>query len=87
MFIVVFHDVLIFVASTSTRQLSGWGKTIVLDHMDGHLTVYTGLDQLLVEPGMQTPQGTPLGTLGTRALHFEIRYGSQPKNTVALLPQ
>jgi murein DD-endopeptidase MepM/ murein hydrolase activator NlpD len=72
--------------AVATRHLSGWGPTVVVDHLDGYLSVYARLHQALVPPGAMLRQGTPLGTLGTRALHFEIRYGVTPRNTVALLP-
>ena len=72
--------------AVATQQLSGWGKTIVIDHLDGYLTVYTGLGQMLVFPGMDLRQGTPLGSLQSQALHFEIRYGVNPKNPLSLLP-
>lgn len=72
--------------AVATRQLSGWGKTVVLDHLDGFLTIYAGLDQILVAPGSTIRQGTPVGNLGTDALHFEIREGTKPRNVLALLP-
>ena len=72
--------------AVATQRLSGWGKTVVLDHADGSLTVYAGLDQILVAPGAELRQGIPIGNLGSRALYFEIRYGTTPKNTLALLP-
>ena len=72
--------------AVAARQLSGWGKTVVVDHLDGYLSIYAGLDQLLVMPGARLRQGVPLGVVGERALHFEIRYGSATKNTLALLP-
>ena len=72
--------------AVATHQLAGWGKTIVMDHLDGYLTLYAGLDQILVSPGATVRQGTPLGSLGVRALHFEIRYGAISKSAVALLP-
>ena len=73
--------------AVATQQLSGWGKTVVMDHPDGHLTVYAGLDQILVSPGTELRQGTPLGTLGSRALHFEIRYRASARDALALLPK
>jgi murein DD-endopeptidase MepM/ murein hydrolase activator NlpD len=73
--------------AVATRHLGGWGRTIVLDHADGYLTVYAGLDQILVPPAASLRQGMPLGTAGSRALHFEIRFGSAPRNTLALLPR
>jgi len=69
-----------------TRHLSGWGPTVVIDHLDGYLSVYARLHQVLVSPGSDLRQGTPLGSLGAGALHFEIRYGVIPKNPLALLP-
>lgn len=73
--------------AVATRNLSGWGKTVILDHFDGYLTVYAGLAQLLVAPGVDVRQGLPVGSVGSGALHFEIRYGSTPKNAMALLPR
>jgi len=72
--------------AVATQRLSGWGKTVVIDHLDGFLTVYAHLDQMLVAPGVDVRQGAPVGSVGPRALHFEIRLGARPKNTVALLP-
>ncbi|MBI4343169.1 MAG: LysM peptidoglycan-binding domain-containing M23 family metallopeptidase [Candidatus Omnitrophica bacterium] len=72
--------------AVAARHLSGWGKTVVLDHLDGYLTVYSGMEQMLVGPGAVLRQGMPIGNLGSRALHFEIRYGDTPRNVLALLP-
>lgn len=73
--------------AVAAHRLSGWGKTVVIDHLDGYLTIYSGLDQLLVAPGAGLRQGTPIGSLGAQALHFEIRHGVRPKNALALLPR
>ena len=73
--------------AVATEQLVGWGKTVVIDHLDGYLTIYARLDQVLVEPGTDLRQGTPIASLGSRALHFEIRQGVKPRNTLALLPE
>ncbi len=73
--------------AVATHQLSGWGKTVVLDHFDGYLTVYAGLNRILVSPGGDLRQGMPLGSVGDRALFFEIRDGAVAKNTLALLPK
>ena len=70
----------------ATRHLSGRGKTVLIDHLDGYVTVYAGLDQLLVAPDTILRQGMPLGRVGSEALHFEIRYEAKPKNALALLP-
>ena len=73
--------------AVATQRLSGWGKTVVLDHLDGHLTLYAGLDQILVSPGTDLRQGTPIGTLGSSALHFEIRYRASTRDALSLLPK
>lgn len=73
--------------AVATQQLSGWGKTIVLDHLDGYLTVYAGLGQLLVSPGADVRQGTPIGSLASKALHFEIRQRARITDALTLLPR
>ena len=72
--------------AVAARQLSGFGKTIVLEHADGYFTVYAGLSELLVAPRTMVKQGTPIGSIGPASLHFEIRYGVKPYNALALLP-
>jgi murein DD-endopeptidase MepM/ murein hydrolase activator NlpD len=73
--------------AVATQRLFGWGKTIVIDHLDGYLTIYAGLDQLLIKPGMSLRQGTPIGSVQSHPLHFEIRHGANSKNTLAMLPR
>ena len=73
--------------AVAAQHLSGWGKTVVVDHLDGYLSIYSGFGQILVSPGADLKQGTPVGSVGSRALHFEIRYGAIPKDTLALLPR
>jgi len=72
--------------AVAARDLAGWGKTVVLDHGDGYASVYAGLDQLLVDPGMSVAQGNPVGRLGAEPLHFEIRQGTSLANPMQLLP-
>ena len=72
--------------AVATHRLSGWGKTVVLDHFDGYLSVYAGLEEILVAPGSALRQGIPIGNVGSRPLYFEVRYGTTPKDTLALLP-
>ena len=70
----------------ATGHLAGWGKTVVLDHLDGYYTIYSKLDQILVSPGADLRQGTPVGSLGAHALYFEIRHGVRLRDALALLP-
>lgn len=72
--------------AVATRALSGWGRTVVLDHLDGSFSVYAGLDQILVSPGAELHQGLPLGSLGAQALHFEIRAPEANRHTLSYLP-
>ena len=72
--------------AVAAQRLSGWGKTVILDHLDGYFTVYGGLEQIVVSPGSQVRQGIPIGSLGQKSLFFEVRYGAEPKPTLALLP-
>lgn len=73
--------------AVAAARLSGWGNTVVLDHPDGTVTVYAGMGQLVVEPGVLLRQGMPVGTAGARPVHFEIRNGTKPANTPGLLPR
>ncbi|MBI4003872.1 MAG: peptidoglycan DD-metalloendopeptidase family protein [Candidatus Omnitrophica bacterium] len=73
--------------AVATQRLNGVGKTVILDHLDGYYTIYGGLEQLFVSPGASVRQGLPVGSLGSRSLHFEVRYGVEPKSTLALLPK
>lgn len=72
--------------AVAAHELSGWGKTVVVDHLDGYFTVYAGLEQVLVAPGSSIPQGAAVGNIGAHPLHFEIRYGALPKNPMSFLP-
>ncbi len=70
----------------AAQALSEWGKTVVLDHHDGYFSVYAGLKAIFVVPGTELRQGMPLGEVGHAPLHFEVRHGATPQNTIALLP-
>jgi septal ring factor EnvC (AmiA/AmiB activator) len=72
--------------AVAAQQLVRQGKTVILDHGDGYLTIYCGLDQLLVSPGRQVRQGNPIGQLGQVPLYFEIRFGSRLLDPLRMLP-
>ena len=72
--------------AVASRELAGWGKTVLLDHGDGYVTVYARLEQLLVSPGATIQQGNPIGQLGRAPLYFEIRYGTSVRDPLQLLP-
>jgi septal ring factor EnvC (AmiA/AmiB activator) len=58
--------------------LRGFGNTIILDHQDGHYSVYAHLDEVHVAQGNWLRAGEVIGTVGDTGsldgprLHFEI---------------
>jgi len=72
--------------AVASQHLAGWGKTVILDHGDGYVTIYAGLQEVLVSPGLQIAQGNPVGRLGQRPLYFEIRSDTRPLDPLKLLP-
>jgi len=64
--------------------LSLRGNTVILDHGNGYMSIYTHLDQLNVDAGARVASGAQLGTAGDTGgrkqpgLHFEIRRGKNP---------
>lgn len=72
--------------AVATRDLAGWGKTVLLDHADGYVTIYANLERILVTPGSYLRQGIPLGSVGSMPLHFEIRYGVKSTDPLSVLP-
>ena len=73
--------------AVAARHVPGLGKIVILDHRDGYVSVYGGLEQVLVSPATSVRQGMPIGSLGPAHLHFEIRYQTRPRNALALLPR
>lgn len=59
------------------------GLTVVLDHGDGHYTLYSGLAQTAPAVGEWVGQGARLGTLGGEPLYFEVRQGTRSADTRA----
>lgn len=73
-------------------NFKGYGKTLIIDHGNGFLTVYAGIQELLVGAGVMVRQGDsiarvyPQGNKGQGYLHFEIRKGHIPQNPYFYLP-
>ncbi|MDD2751539.1 MAG: peptidoglycan DD-metalloendopeptidase family protein [Candidatus Omnitrophica bacterium] len=61
-----------------------YGKTIIIDHSDGFLTVYARNQEVLVKIGEIVKQGDPIAK--ANLLHFEIRKGHLSKNPLFYLP-
>nr|UOP05267.1 peptidoglycan DD-metalloendopeptidase family protein [Conchiformibius kuhniae] len=71
-------------------DLRGYGNTVIIDHGEGYLSVYTGLSSLSVGAGGTVVAQQTLGTSGTlpggeQGLYFEIRYRNRPMNPLAWL--
>ncbi len=57
------------------------GRTVVLDHGDGHYTLYAGLAESGLAVGEWVGQGAQLGALGADPLYFEVRRGTRSEDT------
>ena len=65
--------------------LQGYGNTVIIDHGDGYLSIYTGLSQISTGNGSQVSARQPIGRSGSlpdsgNGLYFEIRYRNQAMN-------
>ena len=70
--------------------MSGYGQTVMIDHKDGFISVYSRNARLLVKLGDHVYKGdvvAEVGQIGGRSVeHFEIRHGSQATNPLYYLP-
>ncbi|SOD64975.1 murein hydrolase activator EnvC family protein [Alysiella filiformis] len=69
-------------------NLRGYGTTVVIDHGDGYMSVYSGLSGVSVGSGSQVAARQSIGTSGTlsageQGLYFEIRYRSRAINPLS----
>lgn len=71
--------------------LSGFGNTVIIDHNDGYYTVYSHLDQVLVNRDEFVAGGKVIGTVGESGslegpkLHFELYGNDKPLNPLSWL--
>jgi len=69
-----------------------YGKTVILDHGDGFMTVYARNAEVYVKPGDRVEKGNVIARAGSAGrdkavyLHFEIRKGRLPQNPNFYLP-
>lgn len=66
-------------------NLPGYGNTVIVDHGDGYMSVYTGLSRINVQTGSEISENQNIGTSGTlpageQGLYFELRYRNQTMN-------
>ena len=68
------------------------GKTVIIRHPSGLLTIYAHLDGAQVGQGSLVETGTVVGVVGMTGraespqLHFQVREGRTPTDPLALLP-
>ena len=72
-------------------DLKGYEKTIILDHLDGFFSIYSGNQRFSVKLNDNIQQGQVIAKLKNSGshnhkLHFEIRQGYRPKNPLYYLP-
>lgn len=66
-------------------NLPGYGNTVIIDHGDGYMSVYTGLSHIGVQIGSEISESQNIGTSGTlpageQGVYFELRYRNQTMN-------
>lgn len=75
-----------------SEGLKGYGKIIIIDHLDGYSTVYSQNSRNLVRLDQLVKQGQAIAKVGDRGrtnrpeLYFEIRKGHRPQNPFFYLP-
>lgn len=73
-------------------DFENYGKTIIIDHGDGFLSVYARNSQVFVKVGEQVVRGSAIAKAGFAGrdkatyLHFQIRKGVTPQNPNFYLP-
>lgn len=76
----------------SDNALRGYGNVIIIEHRGGYFTIYAHNDKNLVKKGAVVKKGAEVAVVGKTGtasgfhLHFEIRYGGDPKNPLFYLP-
>ncbi len=76
---------------TYSGWLPGYGKTVVVEHGDGHESIYAHCSSLYATKGDLAAQGTTLGAVGSTGrstgnhLHFEVRRNGQAVNPIPFL--
>jgi murein hydrolase activator len=68
--------------------LQGYGKTVIIDHGEGYISIYTGLSSINISAGNVVGAGQNIGISGKlpdgqNGLYFEIRYHNQAMNPLS----
>ena len=66
---------------TTITFISGYGTTVIIDHDDGYFTVFTHLENLLINENMIVKEGQEIGFVSNNnIIHFEIWGNNQKLN-------
>ena len=73
-----------------SKELKGWGKTVILKHQTNIYTVYANLDKCLVKEGNSLNSKDEIGQVargadGKYVLHFEVRKQYSPQDPLIYL--
>jgi len=73
---------------TFAGELEGYGKVVVLDHGDGYVSIYSGLNEIDIAQNYAVNAGSKIGTSGTlpsgeTGLYLEVRYNGQIMNPLS----
>lgn len=73
---------------TFAGELEGYGKVVVLDHGDGYVSIYSGLNEIDIAQNYAVNTGSKIGTSGTlpsgeTGLYLEVRYNGQVMNPLS----
>lgn len=55
-----------------------YGRLVIIDHGDGHYTVYGGLGAITTQPGAAIERDAVLGAVGPQPVFFQVRRGTRP---------
>ncbi len=88
----------IYAASSGTviysdDRMSGYGRAVIVRHVDATTTLYAHATSLLVREGNEVGRGDAVATVGSTGrstgphLHFEIRVGETPVDPRSVLPR
>ncbi|WP_027883609.1 peptidoglycan DD-metalloendopeptidase family protein [Meiothermus rufus] len=87
----------IYAARAGQVSVAGWsrfgyGLHVIIDHGEGHETLYGHMSRIAVRPGQWVARGELIGYVGSTGwstgphLHFEVRVGGVTRNPMAYLP-
>ncbi|QCL71035.1 peptidoglycan DD-metalloendopeptidase family protein [Neisseria subflava] len=73
---------------TFAGELEGYSKVVVLDHGDGYVSIYSGLNEIDIAQNYAVNAGSKIGTSGTlpsgeTGLYLEVRYNGQVMNPLS----